>query len=197
MAMPAFWVERRRGYTVDEAARILIADDEETFLHSTADLLRKEGFECDCVSTADEAVTSLTRQQYDLLIADIRMPGNPNLEMVRGLAAGAGNLPVILVTGYPSLQSALDAVRLPVIAYLVKPFEFEELRSEVERAVGWSRLSRAVGSARSRLDHWKNELGALEGLLGSDSKDTRGRSLDVFLGITLRNIVGSLSDLER
>src|SRR5262249_29123607 len=138
---------------VAEPARILLADDEQTFLYATADLLRGRGYHCDCVSTSEEALVALARERYDLLIADIRMPGNPRLELIRGLQGAGGSLPVIIVTGYPTLESALEAVRLPVIAYFTKPFEFEELASEVERGVSWSRLSRVVGTARSRLEH--------------------------------------------
>jgi len=61
--------------------RVLVADDEETFLFSTADLLRREGFECDCVRNAADASLLLGEKEYDVLIADIRMPGNSKLEL--------------------------------------------------------------------------------------------------------------------
>jgi CheY-like chemotaxis protein len=174
-----------------------MADDEATFLHSTCELLRKEGYGCDCVASAGEALEALDRAQYDLLIADIRMPGNPNLELIHGLQARGGDLPVILVTGYPSLGSALEAIRLPVLAYLVKPFEFPALLDEVVKAVSWSRLRRAVGCARQRLDGWRTDLADVEGSLKGDLADTRAGSVDAFLAVTMRNIAGSLADLER
>ncbi len=58
------------------AAKILLADDEQTFLHSTADLLRDQGYECDCAMDAEEASALMQRTEYDLLISDINMPGN-------------------------------------------------------------------------------------------------------------------------
>ena len=78
---------------------ILIADDEETFLRSTARLLHREGYDCDCALDADRAVEMLRTGRYDLLIADIKMPGNPNLKLVRDVQQLAAGMPVILVTG--------------------------------------------------------------------------------------------------
>jgi len=182
---------------VSEKGRILIADDEETFRFSTADLLRSKGYHCDCVVATEEAIDALARDRYDLLIADLLMPGNPRLELIHTLQSAGGTLPIILVTAYPTLESALEAVRLPVIAYLVKPFEFEDLLAEVERGIRWSRLSRAVDSTQDRLDHWKSELAGVEGVLRSDSPDAQARSLEAFLSVTLRNIAGGLADLER
>ena len=57
---------------------VLIADDEETFRESTCRLLRREGFDCQCVEDAEETVESLRHVRYDALIADIRMPHNPD-----------------------------------------------------------------------------------------------------------------------
>ena len=59
--------------------RILLADDEETFLSSTADLLRKEGFECDTVQDGASALARASENNYDLLVTDLEMPGNADL----------------------------------------------------------------------------------------------------------------------
>lgn len=107
-----------------EKGKILIADDEETFLHSTADLLRREGYDCDIVPDGNRAAEMLGKGEYDLLIADIKMPGNGNLELVREMPRLAEGLPVILVTGYPSLKTAMESFQLPVAAYLPKPVEW-------------------------------------------------------------------------
>lgn len=180
-----------------ETARILIADDEANFRHSTADLLRDRGYACDAVADAEQALAALTAHAYDLLIADVRMPGNPHLELLHGLESAGSSMPVIVVTAYPTLESALDAWRLPVVAYLVKPFEFAALIHHVERGVQWSRVSRAVGSTRGRLEQWKHELGGLESGLRSDSPETRQGSINAFLDVTLRNIAGGLADIQR
>ena len=102
---------------MSKLGRILIADDEETFRSSTADLLRRDGYECNCVPDAGEAVKELREGSYDLLIADIHMPGNPELELVREIPVIAEGMPVLLVTGYPSANSAIEAIKLNVTAF--------------------------------------------------------------------------------
>lgn len=178
--------------------RILIADDEEIFLESTADLLRREGYECDCVPDADAAIVRLESHPYDLLIADIKMPGNPELELVHRIPELAPGLPVILVTGYPSLRSAIQSVQLPVVAYLIKPVSLEQLLDCVQTHTERARAYRAVRTAQDRLENWVGDLAQLEQVLRAPTpaEDT-AVPVDAFLSLTLRNIVGSLADLQR
>src|SRR5689334_4884686 len=100
------------------SGHILIADDEQTFLDSTADLLRREGYQVQCAPDAPSAVALLRQNSFDLLIADINMPGNPDLELISEVRRSATGLPVILVTGYPSTKTAIHAVQLAVVSYL-------------------------------------------------------------------------------
>ena len=145
-----------------ELGRILVADDEETFLQSTADLLRREGYDCDCVPDAATAIEKLKNTKYDLLIADIKMPGNPELELINDLPKVAEGMPAILVTGYPSQHSAIQAIGLPVAAYLVKPLDFEKLLEQINGAIKKSHLYRAVADTKQRLQYWQEGLAELE-----------------------------------
>lgn len=69
-----------------ELGRILLADDEKTFLNATADLLRAEGYECVTVPDGAAALSAAKSEPFDLLIADIEMPGNSDLQLVRQVA---------------------------------------------------------------------------------------------------------------
>ncbi|MCI0692232.1 sigma-54 dependent transcriptional regulator [candidate division KSB1 bacterium] len=115
--------------------RILIADDETTFLEATADLFHDEGFECDVTADAYMARKMLCQKEYDLLIADIRMPGNLELELIQEIQEIAAGLPAILVTGYASLDTAILSTRLPVAGYLLKPLDFDELLKLAREAI--------------------------------------------------------------
>lgn len=179
-----------------ESGRILIADDEPTFLHSTADLLRAQGYHCECAPDADTAADILKRNTYDLLIADIRMPGNPQLELVQDLDRVAAGMPVILVTAYPSLPSAIQSVRLPVAAYLIKPVEFEQLLIHVRAAVARSRLYRTVTNARQRLEEWQTALAGLDTVFTTAAQPPAGTG-DAFVQLTFNNIVAALTDLKQ
>ena len=180
-----------------ELGRILIADDEETFLYSTADLLRKEGYQCDCAPDAVAAAERLRADEYDLLIADIKMPGNAELEFVRDVPQMAEGLPVILVTGYPSLGSAIQSIRLPVAAYMVKPIEFDELLTQAQSAIEKFRVYHAVCAAQHRLRNYLEDLTDIEEVLkAAPASQTSSTPLDTFLELTFQNIVGSISDMK-
>ncbi|MFH1862646.1 MAG: response regulator [bacterium] len=181
---------------MDNQGRILIADDEETFLFSTADLLRKEGYTCDCVRESKQAQKLLKANPYDLLIADIRMPGNVELEFIHELPTLAAGLPVILVTAHPSLQSAIESVQLPVIAYLVKPIDFDELISQVRFAVGRSRIKVALQEARQQLIAWQKELGGIIAEMNEKTNNMAAIPVEAFLVLTFQNIVNSLNNLR-
>lgn len=176
--------------------RVLIADDEETFLFSTADLLRKEGYICDCAVDSDTAKRLLVENQYDVMIADIRMPGNTDLEFIHELPNIAEGLPIILVTAYPSLKSAIQSVRLPVIAYLVKPLDVGELIGHIRASAERSKVRRAVGIARQQLQSWRKELDNIEKLADAKEDHATFVPVDAYLTLTLQNIVESLSGLR-
>jgi DNA-binding response OmpR family regulator len=177
-----------------DLGRILIADDEETFRKSTADLLILEGYQCDCAPDAIVAAELLHNGNYNLLIADIKMEGNFELEFIQNLSNTEQRIPVILVTAYPSLKSAIESIQLSVIAYLIKPFEFGELLEQVQIGVKSNQLFKALRNVRERLMDWGEDLRKIE-----DVQKGLPRSftpIDTFLTLTLRNIAGALSDLK-
>ena len=177
-----------------ETARILLTDDEETFLHATAALLQQEGYECTCAADTQTAEALLNDESYDLLIADIKMPGNPDLEFVRSVPHIAEGLPVILVTGYPSLRSAIDSLELPVSAYLLKPLVFHDLLTAVERAVQRSRATQAIFSLRDHAASWHHDM---ESLSSNNTLQTAPQAtIDTALALSLKNLTQDISDLS-
>ena len=176
--------------------RILFVDDEETFLHSTADLLRREGYACDGVLNVSIARRCLRQERYDLVIADIKMPGNSNLEFVRQLAGLAESASVILVTGHPSVTTAVQSVELPVVAYLIKPFDFQELLAKVQMAARHFKVRRAIRLELSRLQHYRQGLLHMEADLSQQPRTALPQSLQALVGMTMRAISESLANLH-
>ena len=175
--------------------RILLADDEETFLHATADLLRREGYECETVPDAPSALAKVKGSPYDLLISDLELPGNENLALIREVGDVAGGLPVIIITGFPSTTSAIAAIELPVSAYLLKPVALPELLDRVASAVARFRSYQVMRRTEDRLRQWNDDFEKISAL-PTDGART-GREVDAFLSLTLRNVMGSLSDLQQ
>ena len=124
------------------------------------------------------------------------MPGNPDLELVQQVRESKEGLQVILVTGYPSMQSAIKSINLPVVAYLVKPIDFEELLSHVRAAVERAKIGRTVSDTQRNLRDWLKELDQVKKLALDNPGDTIFVPVDAFVTITLRNIVGALTSLR-
>jgi two-component system response regulator HydG len=116
-------------------ARILVADDEPLFLRTTVDLLRKAGYSCTSAPDGASALEALAREPFDLLLSDLNMPGNLKLELLREGRTKWPDLPVIIITGAPSLPTAIESVRLGITDYLLKPVKYEELLGAVRRAL--------------------------------------------------------------
>ena len=169
---------------------VLIADDEETFRESTSRLLRREGFDCQCVEDAEETVDSLRHVRYDALIADIRMPHNPDLRVVKDARALDSHLPIILVTGYPSAETAIRGIGLAVEAYLTKPVDFDELLMLVHGAVEKSHSRRRTSSVIERL------CSVVADLEAENCKSlSLGSAADESCLATIRTLASCLSDL--
>jgi len=144
-----------------ESPHILIADDEETFRLSTAALLEREGYRCDCAIDAAEA-GKLLSGSHDLLISDIRMPGNLNMEFLRDVHARFPLLPILVVTGYPSVDTAVATLRLSFVDYLLKPIDWPELAQSISIALRKGQLARAIRTASEETARAREALEALQ-----------------------------------
>jgi DNA-binding response OmpR family regulator len=110
---------------------ILLVDDEAVFSESTRELFRAEGHRCDCARDVDEALRLAELHRYDVLVADIHMPGNADLRLLREFVERGRFVPTVLVTGYPSMETAVRAIDFPVTGYLIKPVDFDDLLARV------------------------------------------------------------------
>ncbi len=175
---------------------ILLADDEQTFLAATSELLRNEGFLCDCAENSQQALEKLSKTSYDLLIADIKMPGNSNLELIQKVASENPAISVILITGYPSQQTAIAAVRLPVVAYILKPLDFSELLQKTKSAVKLSMLYKTVSRTKNNLLNWIGELENIELSLQQGKHNAFDAALKGFLEITTAKIDETFNNIR-
>jgi excisionase family DNA binding protein len=117
-------------------ARVLVVDDEASIRDLLAKTLALAEYD---VETAADATTALNRvrsSEYDLLIADLRMPGMDGLTLVRQVKGIRAELPVIIITGFSSETSAIEAVNLGVAGYLRKPFRVPEVLAAAAKALG-------------------------------------------------------------
>ena len=177
--------------------RILIADDDDAFCVATRSFFRAAGYDCETALDARAARQRLTEEEFDLLIADLNMPGNSGLELVQAIPELRAGLPVIILTGRPTLQSATRSVRLPVVAYLVKPPNPDELLAVAEEAVTQYRVFRAIRVSRDRLESWVQDVKQLESLVSQPRHSSDPGSIESFLNLTLSNLFAGLVELKQ
>lgn len=185
--------------SVPSRGRVLLADDDDAFRRALAACLARAGFECEQADSAAAALDQLKKGGYEALISDIEMPGNADLELVETLPSVAGGLPVILLTGRPSVETAARSVRLHAAAYLLKPPDFAELCAVLEAAIGDFRGIRLLKENRKRLQDWDQEIERMIRLLehgaGQTPRDRQAVQQD-YMRLTLRNLVVGLIELE-
>lgn len=179
-----------------ESGRILIADDEENHREVIRDFLREEGYTCECVAHAEGTLAELRAHEYDLLVADIKMPGNEDLELVEAVNALAEGFPVILMTGYPALNTAIKSTRLSVTGYILKPVAMDELLKLVKQGILRYQTHRMFDKARKRLEETQREWGELQTAQTTTPAAHVLVDVDMFLNYTLKNMVASMIDLK-
>ena len=114
---------------------ILLVDDEMTLGRGLEKILRKEGYTVDYATTGQGALDYFGQKPYDLLVADLRLPDIDGMEVVKKAKGENPELPVIIITGYGSVPSAVGAMKLGVSDYLSKPFTKNEFVDSVQGAL--------------------------------------------------------------
>lgn len=107
--------------------RILIVDDEEAVRTVLAKFVAKQGFQHDCAKSGEEALRLIERNDYDFVITDMMMPGTDGLELLQKVKALKKDVPVAIVTGFGTLDLAIEAVRCGAVDFVKKPFDFERV----------------------------------------------------------------------
>ncbi|HZR84059.1 MAG TPA: sigma-54 dependent transcriptional regulator [Candidatus Binatia bacterium] len=122
--------------------RVLVVDDEARMAGAIAMALGRAGLECETCASGEEALAAMEARGADVVVTDWRMPGMDGVELLRRLHAAWPGLPVILVTAHASVPAAVAAMRDGAFDYVAKPFDNDELRALVRRAIEMSRLER-------------------------------------------------------
>src|ERR1700724_2522792 len=113
---------------------ILIVDDEPTIREACGEVAQLTGMNATMVATAEEAIEILENTAVDIVLTDLMLPHTSGLELLKQVHDTHPNLPVIVLTQYGTIDSAVAATRLGAIDYVTKPFRVEELRARLERA---------------------------------------------------------------
>lgn len=125
---------------------LLIVDDDVGFVHAAAEIARREGFEITVAGCIAQAIKRLQEGEFDLALLDLTLPDGNGMELLDHLDLG-GHTQVVVVTGQPTLETTLTAIRTPIIDYVVKPMEVGHFRELLAKTVARRRpLALALGA---------------------------------------------------
>lgn len=117
------------------AAKILVVDDEVTAGRSIEKILARKGFKVDLALSADDGLNKLEKELFELVLLDIMMPQVNGIQLLGIIKERWPHLGVVMVTGYPSIETAVETTRLGAFDYIAKPFTPDELREKVDEAL--------------------------------------------------------------
>jgi DNA-binding NtrC family response regulator len=116
-----------------EPIRAMLVDDEVEFLASLERVLRRRNMNITTAESGEKALRLLKESLVDVVVLDVKMPGMDGLEVLRRIKEGFPSVEVILLTGYPSVEAALEAIKLGANEYMKKPPEVDELAATIRR----------------------------------------------------------------
>lgn len=119
-----------------DSRKLLVVDDELLIRDLLYDHFAAKNYQITTAQSAEDALEILEREgEFDVVLTDLKMPGMGGLELIEHLKSDGGNIPVIIMTGFPSLETAIEALRKRVFDYVIKPFNINRLNAVVEAAI--------------------------------------------------------------
>jgi len=129
-------------------SRVLVIEDETVIRRAVKRLLERNGYLVAEAGSIEEAESNLNLTDFDLIISDVRLPGAPGTEIIERAAP----VPVLIMTSYASIRSAVDAMKLGAVDYISKPFDHDELLMLVERTIKHDRSRRQQAAMKTELE---------------------------------------------
>ncbi|HEY3278775.1 MAG TPA: response regulator [Syntrophorhabdaceae bacterium] len=142
----------------EDGFRILIVDDNVELREILGEYLQGEGDFLEGAGNGKEALAMYGKRPYDLIITDLNMPLMSGMDLLKGIAKYGSTTECIIITGYASLDTAIEAVKLGAFDYIVKPFRMEELRVVVKNARDKIMLKKVNARLFEKLSYFYEEL---------------------------------------
>jgi DNA-binding NtrC family response regulator len=115
--------------------RILVVDDDVIVIKSCRRILEAEGFEVTTVPSADEALEKIKIYDFDLLVMDVKMPKHDGIFLMREIKKNWPDIPIIVMSGYPTPETISDVLKLGAIQFIPKPFKPDEFMKSIKQVI--------------------------------------------------------------
>jgi len=140
----------------DDKPNILLIDDEAIALSNLSHVLEREGYEVSACRDGESGLAEMQNTEFDLVLTDLRMPGIDGMDVLRHIRESTPEVPVIMITGHASLDSAVDAMKAGAFHYIAKPFRLDEAREVVRSALDLRKIKRENSQLKARIDDMSN-----------------------------------------
>ncbi|MGE0787503.1 MAG: HD domain-containing phosphohydrolase [Sandaracinaceae bacterium] len=142
-------------HSQEEAPRVLVVDDEKVIREILADFLSMEGFFVRTAEDGSAALIELSRHHYDLVLSDLKMPNMGGLELLQAVSKHAPNVVTVIMTGFGTVETAIDAMKRGAYDYILKPFKVEEVVHTIRRGLEKRKLQAENLRLREALSLYK------------------------------------------
>ncbi len=140
-------------------SKVLIVEDEDIIRTALRKLLTRNKFDVKEAGSVSEATSKHKLDTFELIISDLRLPGAPGTDLIQL----AGDVPVLIMTSYASLRSAVDSMRMGAVDYIAKPFDHDEMLAAIKRVIGKANTRKATSAKTKIADNHT----AVDGMIGS------------------------------
>lgn len=138
--------------------RLLIVDDEKVALRNLEHVMKKEGYEVIATQSGANALAHLEKQDFDIVLTDLRMEKVDGMQILQKCRASHPDTEVILITGYATLESAVEAMKHGAFYYIAKPYRLDEVRKVVTEALEKVRLRRENSALREQVEQFEGKV---------------------------------------
>lgn len=142
--------------------KALVADDDQTHREIFSDLMGEEGMDVDAVEDGEKAISLINEMDYDVILTDLMMPGSDGMTVLRAARKKKKNTMVIIITGFGTLETAIEAIRNGAHDYITKPFKLEELQLVLKNVKEKIILVRSNRELKERLEEVLQEVDLLK-----------------------------------
>ncbi|MCU0286261.1 MAG: sigma-54 dependent transcriptional regulator [Acidobacteria bacterium] len=161
--------------------KILVIDDDPSIRNMLAIVLKKSGYDVTCTESGKTSLEKLKKENFDLIISDIKMPDINGIDLLKKIKSITPEIPVIMITAFASANDAVEAMKLGAEDYVTKPFNLDELKIIIDRAIYKTNIEKENIQLKSRL----TDKDKFENIVGKNQK-----MLDIF------EMIGTISHTD-
>jgi len=153
--------------------KILVIDDELFVRELLQEFLSKEGYRVSLAESGEKAINLVKFNPVEIALIDLKMPGMDGISTLKEIKKIAPDTIAIILTGYPTIETSIEALRSGAYDYVVKPFKLNDLKNTIEKAINEYRLKSEIGELRGRIKSLEDQLKEYQKMgrkLSSDKK---------------------------